>query len=95
MVTIANPAGATVTSSVTLSVNQSLSAIIVTPGTATVPDGATQQFSATATDQFGQPLATQPSFTWSVDAGGVGGTIGATGLYLVRPPARAVHRYRH
>src|SRR5262249_42892001 len=31
-------------------------------------------------DQFGLPLATQPAFAWSIDAGGVG-TIDNNGLY--------------
>jgi hypothetical protein len=45
-----------------------------------VPDGATQQFSASALDQFGAALATHPAFTWSIDAGGLG-KIGTNGLY--------------
>src|SRR5579884_2893956 len=69
-----------VTSSVTVTVNQTLTSLQVSPATATVPDGAIQQFSATALDQFGIPLATQPAFTWSIDTGGVG-TINSNGLY--------------
>src|SRR5262249_56553041 len=59
----------------------------VGPTSATVPDGATQQFSATALDQFGLALATQPAFTWSIDTGGLG-TVNGTGLYTV--PATGV-----
>ena len=67
-------------SSVTVTVNQTLTRIQVSPATATVPDGATQQFGASALDQFGAPMATQPAFTWSLDAGGLG-KISHNGLY--------------
>ena len=80
-VTIANPGGGTVTSSVTVLVTQTLTAITVAPASPTVSDGATQSFTASASDQFGQVLAIQPSFTWSVDHGGAGGTVSMTGLY--------------
>ena len=80
-VTIADPSGETTTASVTVTVTQTLTAITVTPAIAAVPDSATQLFSATATDQFGQALTAQPTITWSVDAGGAGGTIAASGLY--------------
>src|SRR5262249_33442573 len=76
-----------VTSSVTVTVNQTLTSVQVGPATATVPDGTTKQFSATALDQFGNPLATQPGFTWSIDAGGLG-TVNGTGLYTA--PATGV-----
>jgi len=55
-----------------------LTSISVTPASATVKSGATQQFSAVALDQFNNALATQPAFTWSVSGGG---TIDATGLF--------------
>jgi hypothetical protein len=69
-----------VSSSVTVTVDQTLTRVQVSPATARVPDGATQQFSASALDQFDAPLATQPTFTWSIDAGGLG-QIGTNGLY--------------
>jgi PKD repeat protein len=69
-----------VTSGVTVTVKQTLTSLQVSPASATVVNGATQQFSATALDQFGLPLATQPAFAWSIDAGGVG-TIDNNGLY--------------
>jgi hypothetical protein len=40
--------------------------------------GASQQYTATARDQSGNPMATQPAFTWSVNGGG---SIGASGLF--------------
>ena len=65
----------------TVTVAQTLTQIAVTAGRHDVADFATQAFTATATDQFGQALAAQPAFTWSVDTGGAGGTINASGLY--------------
>ena len=68
------------TSSVAVTVNQTLTRVAVTPPTAGVAAGATLQFSAAARDQFGAPMATPPAFTWSVDNGGLG-TIDGNGLY--------------
>jgi hypothetical protein len=76
--TITDPAGLTATSSVTVSVNQTLTSVAVTPGQATVAEGTTQQFTATADDQFGNAMSTQPAFTWSLT--GIG-TINSTGMY--------------
>ncbi|HEY2155210.1 MAG TPA: cellulose binding domain-containing protein, partial [Isosphaeraceae bacterium] len=78
-VTAADPGGLIASSSVTVIVNQSLTSIVLSPAKASVTTGGTQQFTATADDQFGQALASQPAFAWSVASGG--GTIGATGLY--------------
>ena len=80
VVTIRDAGGQTAQSSVTVTVDQTLTSVTVSPASATVAAGGTQQFAATARDQFGQPLAGQPAFTWSIDAGGVG-TVSATGLY--------------
>ena len=71
-VTISDTAGASVTSSVNVSVNQTLTNVNVSPPTVNLTSGQSQAFSATALDQFGDPLATQPNFTWTVDAGSVG-----------------------
>jgi hypothetical protein len=79
--TITDPSGLSVTSSVSVTVNQTQTSIAVTPGSASVAPGGTQLFSASALDQFGNAMASQPSFTWSVDTGGVGGSISGTGLY--------------
>jgi hypothetical protein len=47
----------------------------------------TQQFAASAKDQFGAPLASQPATTWSVSGGG---SIGSAGLFTAaRPEARS------
>src|SRR5712671_4721507 len=77
-VTIRDAQGQSVTSSVAVNVSQTLTAVAVTPSSATVAPGGTQQFSATARDQFGQPLSSAPPFSWSVSGGG---TISATGLF--------------
>lgn len=70
----------TVTSSVTVTVKQTETTIDLSPTTDNVVDGTTGQFSATALDQFGNPLAKQPTFLWSLKAGGIG-TINQKGLY--------------
>ena len=80
-VTITNPSDLSVTSSVTVTVAQTLTAIAVTPAPAVVIDTATQMFSASASDQFGHLLTSQPAFIWSVVSGGAGGTIATTGTY--------------
>jgi hypothetical protein len=47
-----------------------LATITVSPSSASVATGATQQFTATGFDQFGKPVSPQPTFTWSVSGGG-------------------------
>lgn len=78
-VTVTDGAGLTVTSSASVTVNQTLTTVLVTPSIVTLVNGAKQQFVASALDQFAQPLATQPSFTWSKFSGR--GSISTTGLY--------------
>ncbi|MGH7214428.1 MAG: carbohydrate-binding protein, partial [Tepidisphaeraceae bacterium] len=69
-----------VTSDVVVTVNQMLSRIDLTPAAVTLSNSATRQFSASAKDQFGQSFTSQPSFVWSLAAGGVG-SINSSGLY--------------
>jgi hypothetical protein len=71
--------GQSVTSSVTVVVNQKFSRIVVTPGSVKLAPGATQLFAAAAFDQFGKAFATTPSFRWSTTRG----TITAAGLLTV------------
>ena len=78
-VTITDAGGLSTTSAVNVTVDQTLTAITVSPGAATLNENASQQFTATAYDQFGNALATQPAFTWAM-AGGVG-SVNASGLY--------------
>jgi hypothetical protein len=84
-VTVRDPSGATATSTVAVTVRQKATAISVTPSTASVPAGGTQQLQAVALDQFGKVMTVQPSFTWSLVSGV--GTVSRTGLY--RAPATA------
>jgi hypothetical protein len=82
-VTITGPFSST-TSSVIVTVNQTLTSIKVSPGPA-LTLGPTllqiQQFSATAFDQFGIALATQPAFAWGLASGSVGSITDTGGLY--------------
>jgi hypothetical protein len=95
--TVADQAGLTATSSVNVTVNQTLTSIVVSPSSASVATSATQAFTATGRDQFTTNLATQPSFTWTVSGGG---TISSAGLFTAgstagaptRSPPRAVAR---
>ena len=80
--TIEDPnSGLTVTSSVNVAVTQTLTSVSITPVSASLNNGGTQQFSATAKDQFGNAMTSQPTFAWTVSSGGIGGTITAGGLY--------------
>lgn len=53
-----------------------LTTITVSPANVLVATGTMQQFTATADDQNGSPLATQPAFTWTVSGGQSIGTNG-------------------
>jgi hypothetical protein len=77
-VTIADASNQTTTSTVNVTVNATLTSIIVNPGAPGVADGQTQMFSASAFDQFDNPMTA--AFTWSVDDGSVG-SVDGTGLY--------------
>ncbi len=55
-----------------------LTTITVSPSSASVQTGGTQQFTATGFDQFGNAMNPQPTFTWSVSGGG---TISQSGLF--------------
>jgi aryl-phospho-beta-D-glucosidase BglC (GH1 family) len=79
VVTIANPGGMSVASNVNVTVAQALTSVAVSPGSATVAPGGTQQFIAQGLDQFGSAISPQPSITWSVASGL--GTVSSAGLY--------------
>ncbi len=79
-VTISDVGGRTATSAVSVTVNQTLTSIVVSPATVALPLFGTQQFTATARDQFGVALTTPPAITWSVTSGP--GNVSATGLYM-------------
>jgi hypothetical protein len=77
-VTVKDQGSLTVASVVSLTVNRTMTSILVTPASATVLTSATQQFTATARDQFATNLPSQPSFTWTVSGGG---TVSTSGLF--------------
>jgi hypothetical protein len=76
--TVTDAQGLTATRYVPVTVAQTLTQIAVAPGSVSVSAGGTRQFTATARDQFGAPLATAPAFQW-VAAGA--GTISGSGLF--------------
>ncbi len=88
-VTIKDEQGHFIASSVGVTVNptQTLASIVVTPSPVTITTGTTRQLTATAYDQFGQALATQPTFSWSMLSGG--GSISSAGLYTAPGTAGA------
>ncbi len=69
-VTITDPNNLTATSSVNVTVNQTLTAIAISPPLANMNAGAAQQFTATGMDQFDNALTTQPSFAWTTTVAG-------------------------
>jgi hypothetical protein len=81
LVTVTDSGGLSTTSSVTVSVTQSATTFVVSPSSASVAEGTSQQFTAVAYDQWGVVMPKQPSITWSVSNGGAGGTISSSGGY--------------
>lgn len=77
LVTITNGGGYFATSRVNVTVNATLAHITVRPSQTTTAANGMQQFTATGTDQFGNPLAAQPSVAWSTTAG----SISTAGIY--------------
>jgi len=61
----------------TVTVNQALTSVAVTPGTASVNTGESKQFTAVALDQFQLPMSKQARFTWTT----TGGTISSSGAF--------------
>lgn len=52
--------------------------IVISPPGALIKVTESRQFTASLRDQFGQPMASQPTFTWSVTSGG---TLSSGGLF--------------
>ena len=82
-VTIEDSYGLSTTSSVCVTIDQTLSNIVITPSTSSLDAGETQQFSAVGYDQFGHEMTSAPTFTWNASAasGLAAGTINSSGLY--------------
>jgi hypothetical protein len=74
--TMVDSGGLSVTSDVTVTVSPTFTSIVVSPATVNM-SFTTQQFTAVGQDQFGSPLAAQPSFTWAASSG----KITAAGLF--------------
>lgn len=64
-------------SQLSVEVTQVLTSVSITPGTATIAPGQTQQFTAVGLDQFQLPVGKQPRFVWSTS----GGSISKSGLF--------------
>ncbi|HEV3416530.1 MAG TPA: fibronectin type III domain-containing protein, partial [Pirellulales bacterium] len=77
VVTDAN--GLSTTSSVQVTVGQALTSIALAP--ATVATGQNEKLTAVAKDQFGNVMASQPSFDWSVAGGSANGSVNSSGVY--------------
>ena len=78
-VLIVDAQGAATTSSVSVVVVSTYSGITVSPAISTLERAGAEQFSATAVDQFGAAMGSQPSFTWST-VGSIG-SIDSSGNY--------------
>lgn len=77
--TLTDAGGLTATGSIQVTVNQTAGSVAISPPTTPIVSEKTQQFTATAYDQFGTTMNTQPTFIWSVPSGG--GTISSSGIY--------------
>jgi hypothetical protein len=77
--TITDTGGLTVISSVSVTVNQTLASVTVTPASAGLNENQTESFAATGYDQFGKAMTSQPAFTWSRT--GIGSINGSSGVY--------------
>ncbi len=81
VVTITDQFGLSTTSTVNLTVNQTVNSIAVSPSGTTLAPNGQRQFTATAYDQFGAVFSSQPSFVWSSSNSSLGSIDAATGLY--------------
>ncbi|MGN6505623.1 MAG: LamG-like jellyroll fold domain-containing protein, partial [Tepidisphaeraceae bacterium] len=82
-VTVIDPQGLRVTSSVRVDVQQTLTSIAITPALRTLQTGKTLQLAATQRDQVGLPMAVSQPIIWSATAG----SISSAGLFTA--PASA------
>lgn len=87
-VTIRDAQGLTVTSTVTVTVAATPTTVSVSPSSATVIPAGSQTFTALVADQFAQPLAAQPTITWTVSAGG---SIASSGVFTAGTTAGGPH----
>ncbi len=78
-VAIRDAAGLAVTSDVTVTVNQTWSSVLVTPGSSSVSTGGVVQLTALARDQFGNAMSQQPTWTWTLSGPG---SLSGNGVYV-------------
>ncbi|MDB5337352.1 MAG: conserved repeat domain, partial [Planctomycetaceae bacterium] len=83
-VTVKDATGLSTIGMVPVTVYSTLASIAVTPTAVTVAPSGTQQFTATAKDQFGVALSPQPALSWTVNGGG---TISSSGLFTASSTA--------
>lgn len=94
-VTVTDAGGLSTTSTVNLIVQQTFTSIAVAGSLPALADNTSYPITATALDQFGDPMQAQPTFTWSVDGGGAGGTIDpSSGLYTAPAAGTGVDTVR-
>jgi hypothetical protein len=86
--TVKDSYGVSSTQTVSVSVQQTLTSVRVSPATASIRVNGTQQFTATALDQFSNPLSVQPLFTWRIVSGP--GKISCSGVYTGTSTGMAV-----
>ncbi len=79
VVTITDAGNLNTSSSVNVTVNQTLSNVNVLPVTSTIGVTSTLQLSATSTDQFNNPVTS--GFNWTILEGVLGGSVNSSGLY--------------
>jgi hypothetical protein len=77
-VTVTDGGGLATTSSVNVTVAQTVTSVAVTPATASVTKGFSVGFAAGVSDQFGNLMSPQPAVAWSASGGG---TIDSGGLF--------------
>lgn len=88
-VTAKDNLGLTSEKSVSVTVQQTIESITLTPSGAAIKAGTTKQFTAVPKDKFGHPVTPVPQLTWSTTAGI--GTISQTGLLTL--PASGFTKY--
>jgi PKD repeat protein len=88
--TVADSYGVSSTQTVSVTVQQMLTSVSVSPATASIRVNGSQQFKATALDQFGNLLLVQPVFAWSLVSGP--GKISSSGVYTSSSTGTAVIR---
>ena len=71
VVTITDQGGQSTTSTVNVTVNQTVTAITISPASVKLAAGGGQKFTATAYDQFDATFNVPPVFTWSAISGSI------------------------